>query len=90
MGFFSNLFHHDDGDIKKYIGIEGMVCENCSDHVKKSLEAVPGVKKADVSLMDNEAKVVLTQPVEDETLLKAVVNAGYAVTKISDTKLPPQ
>lgn len=90
MGFFSKLLHHDDGEIKKYIGIEGMVCENCSDHVKKALEAVPGVKKANVSLMDNEAKVELSQPVDDEVLLKAVVNAGYAVTQVSDTKLPPQ
>lgn len=90
MGFFGKLLHHDDGEIIKYIGIHGMVCEHCSDHVKQALEEISGVKKVKVSLMDNQARVELTQPVEDDVLLKAVVNAGYAVTTISDTKLPPQ
>ena len=41
MGFFSNLFHHDDiQGTKKYIYITGMVCQNCSKHVTEALQAV--------------------------------------------------
>lgn len=40
MGFFSNLFHHDDiQGTKKYIYITGMVCQNCSKHVTEALKA---------------------------------------------------
>ena len=39
MGFFSNLFHHDDiQGTKKYIYITGMVCQNCSKHVTLPLK----------------------------------------------------
>ena len=45
MGFFSNLFHHDDiQGTKKYIYITGMVCQNCSKHVTEALKAVDGFK----------------------------------------------
>ena len=39
MGFFSHLFHKEE-EPKKYIYITGMVCQNCSDHVKQALKAV--------------------------------------------------
>ena len=42
-----------------------------------------GVKKAKVNLMRGEAEVIVDDSVKDEDLLKAVVNAGYAVTDIS-------
>ena len=52
MGFFSNLFRHDDvSGTKKYVSISGMVCQNCVNHAAQALEAVPGVKKAKVNLM---------------------------------------
>lgn len=84
MGFFSNLFHHDDvSGTKKYVSISGMVCQNCVNHATQALEAVPGVKKAKVNLMRGEAEVIVDDSVKDEDLLKAVVNAGYAATDIS-------
>ena len=84
MGFFSNLFHHDDvSGTKKYVAISGMVCQNCVNHATQALEAVPGVKKAKVNLMRGEAEVIVDDSVKDEDLLKAVVNAGYAATDIS-------
>lgn len=84
MGFFSNLFHHDDvSGTKKYVSISGMVCQNCVNHATQALEDVPGVKKAKVNLMRGEAEVIVDDSVKDEDLLKAVVNAGYAATDIS-------
>ena len=84
MGFFSNLFHHDDiQGTKKYIYITGMVCQNCSKHVTEALKAVDGVVKVKVDLMRGQAEVVVADSVSDDTLLKTVVNAGYGVTEIS-------
>ena len=40
MRIFSQLFHRDQRK-KKYIYITGMVCQNCSDHVKEALKSVP-------------------------------------------------
>lgn len=84
MGFFSNLFHHDDiQGTKKYIYITGMVCQNCSKHVTEALKAVDGVNKVKVDLMRGQAEVIVDDAVSDDTLLKTVVNAGYGVTDIS-------
>lgn len=90
MGFFSTLLHGKNEGIYKYMGISGMVCEHCSNRVKTALEEVPGVTKVKVNLLEGQARVALSEPVSDEVLLKAVVQAGYAVTAISDTKLAPQ
>ena len=84
MGLFSNLFHHDDVQgTKKYIYITGMVCQNCAKHVTEALKAVDGVNKVKVDLMRGQAEVIVDDSVNDETLLKTVVDAGYAATDIS-------
>ena len=84
MGFFSNLFHHDDiQGTKKYIYITGMVCQNCSKHVTEALKAVDGVGKVKVDLMRGQAVVIVADSVSEATLVNTVVNAGYGVTEIS-------
>lgn len=57
--------------------ISDMMCENCVSHVKKALESLKGVTKADVSLDTLKARITLSQDVDDEVLLKAVREAGY-------------
>ncbi len=81
MGFFSQLFHHEQG-VKRYIYITGMVCQNCSDHVKQALKTVPGVTKVHVDLSKGIATVVLDKDVNDDILFKTVVQAGYTVTDV--------
>jgi copper chaperone CopZ len=56
------------------IRIEGMTCLNCVAHVEKSLEAVPGVKEASVTL--DEGAVVQHENVEENKLLSAIQSAG--------------
>ena len=63
----------------KTINVEGMMCEHCVAHVKKALEAIEGVSKADVSLAKNNAILTLEKEVSDETIKKAVEDAGYNV-----------
>lgn len=60
----------------KTLSVEGMMCQHCAAHVKKALEAIPGVT-AEVKLETKQAVVTLTQPVEDAALEQAVTAAGY-------------
>ncbi|MBR0028201.1 MAG: metal-transporting ATPase, partial [Clostridia bacterium] len=70
-----------NGDTKM-LKIKGMMCEKCVAHVTEALNGIDGVN-AVVSL-DNggQAAVTLTKDVPDEALKKAVLEAGYKVTKI--------
>jgi copper chaperone CopZ len=57
------------------VKIEGMNCKHCVEHVKNAIESVKGVKKAEVSLEQNEA---LIYGVFDlEAVREAVDAAGY-------------
>lgn len=90
-----NLFHmrdpsHDrarhnkskeEKSMEKTMKIEGMMCSHCEARVKKALEALDGVEKAEVSHSAGTA-VVTVKGVSDETLKKAVEAQDYAVTSI--------
>ena len=62
----------------KTIHIEGMMCSHCVAHVKKALEALD--PKVEVSLADKCARV--SDGLDDASLTKAVVDAGYEVVGI--------
>ncbi len=68
--------------MKKIIHVEGMGCQNCVKHVKEALEALDGVKSADVSLEKNSAVITLSKEISDEAIKSAIDEAGYDVTKI--------
>lgn len=67
--------------MKKTLVIEGMMCDHCRQHVEKALNGIDGVV-AQVSLEKKEAIVELTKTITDETLVKAVQEAGYQVKDI--------
>ncbi|MDX9939540.1 MAG: heavy metal translocating P-type ATPase [Sphaerochaetaceae bacterium] len=69
--------------MKKTMHIEGMTCMHCAGRVEKALNALPGVS-AKVDLQGKKAEITLVAPFDDETLGKAVVDAGYEVTGISE------
>ena len=52
------------------------------DKFNEALTGVDGVEVAEVSHVDGTAKVTLSKPVTDETLMKAVEAADYKVTQI--------
>ena len=68
--------------MEKTIKIEGMMCNHCEMHVKKALEALDGVKSAEVSHTAGTAVVTLEKAVADSALKQAVVDEGYTVTGI--------
>ncbi len=56
--------------------ITGMTCNGCSDHVKKALEAVPGVTEASVHLDKQEAVVSMMEHLSLDTFKEALKNSG--------------
>lgn len=66
----------------KTIKIEGMMCEHCEMTVKKALEALDGVDKAEVSHTAGQAVVTLSGDVADDTMKNAVEAKDYTVTAI--------
>ena len=71
--------------MEKTLKIEGMMCGHCEMHVKKALEALDGVKKAEVSHKTGTAVVTLEKEVSDDALKKAVADQGYQVTDIQSS-----
>ena len=57
--------------------VDGMMCQHCVAHVKKALEGVNGVTKADVDLESKKAVIHMDQAVDDQVLKTAVEEAGY-------------
>lgn len=63
--------------------IDGMMCNNCVNHVENSLNALEGVW-AKVDLMEGKADVRMKQRIEADQLKKAVAVAGYRVYQVSE------
>ncbi len=60
------------------LAVQKMVCDFCTAAVKRSLEAVPGVTKALVSLQDKTATVTFDDDkVDVKALIDATTKAGY-------------
>ena len=65
--------------MKTVLKIEGMSCAHCVQHTKKALEAVAGVKSAEVRLEDKSANVEHADEVSLASLKAAVIEAGFEV-----------
>ena len=76
------LFHEKKVEYTKTIEVPDMMCENCVSHVRKALESLPDVTRADVSLEKLEAVIHSTVEVKDEDITKAIKDAGYEIGKI--------
>ena len=69
--------------MEKTMKIEGMMCGHCEAAVRKALEELPQVAKADVSHEKGTAVVTLSAEVADDVLKKAVEDKDYKVTEIA-------
>lgn len=72
----------EDKKMEKTLTIEGMMCGHCEARVKKTLEAIDGVKEAVVSHEAGTAVVTLEKEVADEVLKNAVEAQDYPVKGI--------
>lgn len=68
--------------MKKTMKIEGMMCGHCEMHTKNALEALEGVKEAEVSYQTGIAIVTLERNIPDDVLKQAVTEQGYEVVEL--------
>jgi copper chaperone CopZ len=59
--------------------IKGMTCGGCVASVKRVLEALPGVKTADVTLATGSAVVRHNEALDVSRLKSAIEEAGFEV-----------
>ncbi len=78
-----NSKNMEEKSMEKKMTINGMMCAHCEARVKSVLEELPQVDSAIVSHEQNSAIVTLNSEIEDETLKKVVVDAGYEVESIN-------
>lgn len=67
------------------LGITGMTCNNCVNHVQKALLGTPGVTKAVVDLKKEKADVECAAATPQGALVSAVKEAGYGVREIAQS-----
>lgn len=63
--------------------VTGMTCGHCVSAVTEELSAIDGVEQVDVDLVaggDSPVTVTASRPVDRESIVAAVDEAGYRVT----------
>lgn len=76
------IFPKEETNMKETVKIEGMMCNHCEATVKKALEALDGVEKADVSHEKGTAVLTLDKAVADEDIKKAIEDKDYTFVGI--------
>lgn len=72
----------EENTMNKTMKIEGMMCGHCEARVKKCLESLEQVTKADVSHESGTAVVTLNAEIADDVLKKTVEEQDYKVVSI--------
>lgn len=84
---FENKFEEgEDEEMKKIVRVNGMNCSHCQAKVESALSALDGVSEAKVNLKKKIAVVTLEKEVNDDTLLKAVNDAGFTGVSVEVKK----
>ena len=72
---------------KEKFDIQGMTCSSCSSHVEKAVNKLDGIKCVNVNLLSNNMIVEYDEnSLNSEKIEKAVIDAGYGASLVSDTK----
>jgi copper chaperone CopZ len=67
--------------VKTKFQLEGMHCESCALDIKETLEAVAGVRGADVTFGGKTAEVDYDEAVvPGQTLIRTIQDLGYQAT----------
>ncbi len=70
----------EEKNMKKTVYIDGMMCNHCTAHVQKALEALEEVNSVEMSLENKSAMLMLSSDVDDSVLSQVITDAGYTVT----------
>ena len=63
--------------MKKIISVEGMTCEHCENTVKKALEEIDGIEKAEASHETKQVTLVTSKEIPEDILRKVIEEKGY-------------
>ncbi len=70
--------------------VKGMTCDSCAHHVTQALRQIPGVEEVDVpGWRSARATVTVDGDVANESLIKAIDDAGYRATVKQRRDLSP-
>lgn len=70
---------------KTKFDIQGMTCSSCSSHVEKAVNKLEGIKNVNVNLLSNNMTVEYDESkLNNETIIKAVIDAGYGAKTIDE------
>ena len=79
---YISMIPKEETTMKETVKIEGMMCGHCEAAVKKALEALAGVEKAEVSHETGTAVLTLSGEVSDAAIKKAVEDKDYTFVGI--------
>lgn len=65
--------------MKKIFVIEGMMCQNCVNHVQRALNNLGIVATID---LESKTATITNSTVNDDTIIKAITDAGYEVKEV--------
>ena len=72
---------------KEKFDIQGMTCSSCSAHVERAISKLEGIKSVNVNLLSNNMIVEYDENItNNETIIKAVIYAGYGARRSSTEK----
>ena len=71
------------------LAIDGMTCQGCAAHIQASLSKIPGVYGASASYKKRQATVFADPTLTEESLRKAVSDAGYILKSAVTEGSPP-
>ena len=71
------IFPKEETEMTEVVKIEGMMCGHCEMAVKKAMEALDGVEKAEVSHETGTAVLTLSKEIPDEVLRQVVEGKDY-------------
>lgn len=57
--------------------VTGMKCDGCARNVEAALKEVAGVRRAEVTLDEERARLAVEDSVDEPDLVRAVDRAGY-------------
>jgi copper chaperone CopZ len=64
------------------VGVQGMTCSHCVNHVTQEVSAIPGVTDVSVELVNggtSQVTISAAEPISDEAIAAAIDEAGYTV-----------
>ncbi len=81
----SSIITNADNVQTLYIGVEGMTCTGCEEHIRQAVNALDGVFEVEASYRDGSATVEFDPSKANiEEIKEAIAETGYSVTKVSE------